>query len=144
MQRSDFMEILLDNTSPQVLSTVREYFLWRSIMHVYLVVNKLCDGFLCCLGYSLCNRPPRCVINRSNNPRISIHCLWQASYQIYSPALERLNKWVRDQLTVLPFLIYSLSLLDLTVRTCSKKLPNVFLHCRPPCSRLKYIDETSI
>jgi hypothetical protein len=53
--RLDLLLIIrLHNAAPQVLATVREYFLQCAVTHVDFIVHGIGDSMLCCVGYCLC------------------------------------------------------------------------------------------
>ena len=77
MSLYESLQSLLDNffgtMLPQnVLTSVGEYFLWCTIVHIYFMKDEICDRIFCGLWYGLRNWPARSIVNRGENPLIPI------------------------------------------------------------------------
>src|SRR5271169_5902044 len=110
MLSPNLLQVRLNNASPQILSSITEDFLWRSIMHVDFAVNEIRNGIFRSSRNCFRHRPSRRIIYCCDNPSIPLRSLWKNPNQVDPPTLEWLNKRVRHQLTVFLLLIDSSTL----------------------------------
>src|SRR6266496_4880849 len=136
MMRLYFLQKSLDYATPEVLTAICEYLLWCSKMHINFLEDKLCNSFFHCILHCFRNWPAHCIVNRCNDPAISIFCHWKPSDEVYSPPLERFNFSGRRQLCILSLLSWPLPLRYLAVWTRFNKFSDILVQFRPPCACL--------
>src|SRR5579859_6102569 len=88
----DFGKVLLDSSSPQVLSAVGKDLLRSPVGHVDFLKDEFRDCIFRCVGQSLCQWPSCCIIDRREYPSIPLCCInWEDSDEVDSPSLKRFD-----------------------------------------------------